>query len=57
MISNCPPDTIGSVASSWAASLNQGNHNMSTMGATSGAGSPCTSGASKLKEQIFIDSH
>ena len=29
MISNWPLDTIGSVASSWAASLNQGNHNRS----------------------------
>ena len=119
MISNWPLDTIGSVACSWAASLNQGNHNRShkllvklkssirkfhgrhmpwltfteylchiwpricyicrnhypvlsslmtyqrvcnkstcnTMGSTSGAGSPCTPGASLLKEQIFIDSH
>ena len=29
MISNWPPDTIGSVASSWAAILNQENHNRS----------------------------
>ena len=29
MISNWPLDTIGSVACSWAASLNQGNHNRS----------------------------